>query len=112
MGLESGPLLEHYSETPEEENTAPEMNAPPKKESSETAQEPEVYNRARQDLGAICEMHDDPRERLAEIMKKIEPFFQFVDEKILPKDRIVEIRNALNACAAIQDKKKFLEAAM
>jgi len=97
--------FEKFSEKSKEEKASLDVNPLAEQESK-------IYKRARADLGVICEEFEDPRERLSEIMKKIEPFFQYIDKKILSNEKIEEIRNNLGSCSSVQDKEEFLNLAM
>lgn len=84
----------------------------PRKQEEYEEGESELYKQVRVGLGTICDKFEKPEERIAEIMKKVEPFFKHIDKNILSEEKIEEIRKNLDACIFIKDKKESLDVIM
>ena len=112
MGIESWPSFKRKAEKPQTEKTVPDEDTEENQESSPSPQESDLYKRTRTGMNVLCEQYDDPKERTAEILRKVEPFFWHIDKKILPEDRVKELQNSLDACSLIQDKNEHLETVM
>ena len=111
MGFESWPSFQKSSETPKEEKTALTPEAKDV-ESAESSRESDLYKRAKGQFSAFFDEFSDPKERMTAILKRIEPFFQHIDKKILPDEKASEIRTALQTCENISDKQQFLSEIM
>lgn len=116
MEIISSPSIENTKKSKEKifpHQESSEKNSDPDKvikeqEAPEQQQEPDVYEQARMQITTLCEEHEDPKEILKVIMKKVDPFFQHIDKKILPEEKIEEIKENLEACALVQNKDEFI----
>mgnify|MGYP005834038705 CR=1 FL=1 len=77
-----------------------------------TSQESDLHKRIKDQFSAIFDEFNDLKERMVAILKRIEPFFQHIDKKILPNEKISEIKLALQACEDTSDKQQFLSEIM
>lgn len=111
MGFESWPSFQKSSDTPREEKTA-QKEKTNNAESVGPPQESDLYKRARSQFSAFFDEFDNPQERMSAILKRIEPFFQHIDKKILPDEKASEIKLALQACENVLDKQQFLSEIM
>jgi len=110
MGFESWPSFQKSSETPKEEKTTQSQES--NQETQKNQYESDLYKRARAQFSSFFDEFSDPNERINVIIKRIEPFFQHIDKKILPEEKADEIKNALLACENISDKQQFLDEIM
>lgn len=111
MGFESWPSFQKSPETPKEEKTA-QSHESDQEEQENQQKESDLYKRARAQFSSFFDEFSDPNERISAIIKRIEPFFQHIDKKILPEEKADEIKNALLACENISDKQQFLDGIM
>jgi hypothetical protein len=79
-----------------------------KKSSIEKANEPDIYSRAKDGIVDICKKFQDPRARVAEIIRRIDPFIKYIDKAVLPEAKINDIINRLEECVAIDDESEFI----
>lgn len=93
-----------------EETRGPKASAPESREDSDAFSESDIYKSARRVMKVIFEKYDKPEERREEIVKKVEPFFSYLDKEILPDHILDEIKIEIDAHVFIPDKKEFLEA--
>lgn len=110
MGFESWPSFQKSSETPKSEKTTQSQES--NQETQKNQHESDLYKRARAQFSSFFDEFSDPNERINAIIKRIEPFFQHIDKKILPEEKADEIKNALLACENISDKQQFLDEIM
>lgn len=110
MGFESWPSFQKPPEKAKEEKTARSQESD--QEGLKNHHESDLYKRARAQFGRFFDEFSDPNERINAIIKRIEPFFQHIDKKILSEENANNIRNALLACENISDKQQFLDEIM
>jgi len=78
----------------------------------EDSSESELYKSSKNNIDVIYEKYSNPEERVAEIIRLLDPFFKHIDKKILSEDRITEIRNNIETCSLAKDKNEFIEKMM
>lgn len=73
---------------------------------------PDIFAQARTRLDAISQAHENPEDRLKEIMKKINPFLELIDRDLINEEKISSIKNDLSALSLISDSAEFTDILM
>jgi hypothetical protein len=110
MGPESWQLSQECPKETKGEKTTQTQNS--NQEMQKNQQESDLYKQARTQLGSFFDEFSDRAERTKAMIKKIEPFFQHIDKKILPEEKVNEIKVALSACENTSNKQQFLDEIM
>jgi len=72
----------------------------------------DLFKKIKTQIENMFDESKDPQETVKIFMEKIEPFFNYVDKKILSAEKITEIKDSLQACGNIADKNQFTDAVM
>jgi len=112
MGFESWPSFQKSSETSKEEKTALNRESENNQSSQENQQESDLFKQARAQISGFFDQYDNQQERIKAIQNRVESFFEHIDKKILPEEKVNEIRLAISACERTSDKQQFLDAIM
>jgi hypothetical protein len=109
MGFEIWPSFKKFSKKTKNENTDQSGDGNAELNPENSHQESETYKRMKRGLDLICQQHENPDQRVSEIIKKLDIFFRHIDKKVLPNEKINEIRENLQACALISNKDEFVK---
>lgn len=83
-----------------------------KKDSQLELQKSDFFNQIKVVLNSIYEQYDNPKDRNNAILERLNNLFNYLDKGIFSENEIEKVKNGINSCLFIDDKKQYIETIM
>lgn len=75
---------------------------------AEDAGQSKFYSEVKQELSTLCQVYDNPADRIDLLLNKAKPLLRHIDPSILSEEQAQTVCDGIKACAAIDNQAEFI----